>query len=149
VEASDNHNSIFLNLEEYSVGEAPHSGTATVPVDDRELQWMFGYCLNCCFYCQGETLPKLRAYVVVPCPRFQQILIGLWYPDDRERHGFLNRPALTCSQEMTSEGFCSCRARRESSSVRCASVSDSASASRLSHATSNSSAFSAAERLSI
>src|SRR5664279_1571019 len=40
------------------------------------------------------------------------ILIRLWYPDDRECHGFLNRPALTCSHGMTSEGFCSCRAMR-------------------------------------
>jgi hypothetical protein len=30
----------------------------------------------------------------------------------RESHGFLNSPALTCSQGMTSEGFCSCRAMR-------------------------------------
>ena len=31
---------------------------------------------------------------------------------DRESHGLLNRPALTCSQGMTAEGFCSCRAMR-------------------------------------
>jgi Domain of unknown function (DUF6431) len=33
-------------------------------------------------------------------------------PDDQERHGFLNRPALTCCHGMTSEGFCSCREMR-------------------------------------
>jgi hypothetical protein len=37
---------------------------------------------------------------------------ALWCPDDRERHGFLNRPALTCCHPMTSEGFCSCREMR-------------------------------------
>ena len=78
MKARDDHNPVLLDLKEDSVGEAPHSRTATVPVDDRELQWMFGYCLNCCFYCQGETLHNFRAYVVVPCPRFQQILIRLW-----------------------------------------------------------------------
>lgn len=44
---------------------------------------------------QRETLTKLRADVVIPSPRFQQVLIRLWCPDDRERHGFFNSPALT------------------------------------------------------
>jgi hypothetical protein len=59
---------------------------------------MFRQCLNRGLDREGETLPKLRANVVIPCPRLQQILICFWNPDDRERHGFLNRPALTCSQ---------------------------------------------------
>jgi hypothetical protein len=37
---------MFLNLEEYAVREAPHSCTATVPVDDGELQWMFSNYLD-------------------------------------------------------------------------------------------------------
>ena len=112
VEAGDCHNPMLLNLEEYSLGELPHSRAATVPVDNRELQWMVGDCLNRDLDRQRETLPKLREYVVIPCLRFLQILIRLWYPDDRESHGFLNSPALTCSQGMTSVGFCSCRAMR-------------------------------------
>jgi hypothetical protein len=32
-------------------------------------------------------------------------ILILWCPDDRECHGFLNRPALTCCHGMTSEGF--------------------------------------------
>jgi hypothetical protein len=112
VEAGDCHNPMLLNLEEYSVGEPPHSRTATAPVGNRELQWMLCDCLNRDLDRPRETLPELRAYFVIPCPRFLQIFIRLWYPDDRECHGFLNSPALTCSQGRTSVGFCSCRAMR-------------------------------------
>ncbi len=49
---------------------------------------------------------------VRPCPRVQQSSFASGYPDDRQRHSFLNRLALTCSQGMTSEGFCSCRSMR-------------------------------------
>src|SRR6266446_3606432 len=97
---------MLLHLEEYSVREAPHSRAATAPVDDRELQWVFRYSFNCAFDRQRKTLTELRADVVIPRPRVLQVLIRLWCPDDREGHGFLNRPALTCSQEMTSEGSC-------------------------------------------
>lgn len=60
----------------------------------------------------GRNAPKFWANVVIPRPRFQQIFICLWGPDDRESHGFLNRPALTYCHGMTSEGFCSWRAMR-------------------------------------
>lgn len=76
VEAGDYHNPMLLNLEEYSVGEAPHPRTATTEVADRELQRMLRDCHHRGLDCQGETLPKLRANIVVPCPRFQQILIS-------------------------------------------------------------------------
>jgi hypothetical protein len=45
-------------------------------------------------------------------PRFQQVVICLRCPNDRECHGFSNKPARTCCHGMTSEGFCSCRAMR-------------------------------------
>lgn len=112
VEAGDYRYPMLLKFEEYAIRESPHSRTATVPVDDRELQWMFSNRFNRGLHRQGETLPKFQADVVVPCPSFQQILIRLWGPDDGEGHGFLNRPALTCCHGMTSEGFCSCRAIR-------------------------------------
>ncbi len=41
MEARDYHDPILLNLEEYSIGEAPNSRTAAGPMDDRELQWTF------------------------------------------------------------------------------------------------------------
>src|SRR5271168_2621951 len=65
VEAGDHHYAMLLNLEEYSVGKAPHSDTATAPVDDRKLQWMFRHCLNRGLDRQRETLAKLRANVVI------------------------------------------------------------------------------------
>jgi hypothetical protein len=78
VEAGNHHDPIRLNLEEYSVGKAPHSCTATAPVNDRKLQRMLRDCLNRGLNRQRETLPKLRPNVVIPCPRFQQILIRFW-----------------------------------------------------------------------
>jgi|SRR5579864_704311 len=39
VETGNHHNPVLLNLEEYSIGEAPHSRTAKVAIDNSELQW--------------------------------------------------------------------------------------------------------------
>jgi hypothetical protein len=69
VKAGNHYNPMFLYLEEYSVGETPHSRTPTPSVDDRELQGMFRDCFNCGLDRQRETLPKLWAYVVIPGPR--------------------------------------------------------------------------------
>jgi hypothetical protein len=82
---------MLLNLEEYSVGEAPHSRTAKATVNHRELQRMLRYCLNRGLDRQRETLPKLRADVVIPCTRVQQVLIRLWCPDDRKWSRFLKK----------------------------------------------------------
>ncbi len=76
-------------------------------MDERELQRMFRERLNYGLDGQHETIAKLRANVGIPCARFQQIFTGFGYPYNGERHGFLNRPALTCSQGTTSEGSCS------------------------------------------
>jgi hypothetical protein len=48
----------------------------------------------------------------VPCERFLEVCIRFRYPYDRQRHCFLNRPALTCSQGMTSSGLRSYWPRR-------------------------------------
>ena len=112
MEAGDYHNPIFLQFEEYSVGKAPHACTATIAVHGWKLQRMFRYRIDRGLNRQRETLPKPWTNVAIPCPRFQQIIIGFWNPNDWGRHGFLKRPALTCSQGMTFEGFCSCRAMR-------------------------------------
>src|SRR5690348_11359432 len=103
---------MLLNLEEDSVGETPDTGTPPSAIDDGKLQWMFRDCLDRSINSPWEALSKLRAYVVIPGTRFSQFGVSLRQPDDRQRHGFLNRLALTCSQGMTSEGFCSCRAMR-------------------------------------
>src|SRR5438445_7800436 len=88
VEARDDHSPVLLNLKEYSVGEAPHSRTSATPVDDRELHRMFRDCLKRRLDCHREPFPKLGANVVIPSPRFQQILVRFRYPDDRQRcHG--------------------------------------------------------------
>jgi hypothetical protein len=41
----------------------------------------------------------------VPGERFLEIRIRFWYPDNRQCHCFLNRPARTSSQAMTSSGL--------------------------------------------
>src|SRR5580698_7224587 len=92
-----------------------------------------------------KTLRKLRADAFVPHQRFFQLCVRLGQPNDWKRHCFLNRPALTCSHEITSEGFCWYLATRWSSSARWSSVSAGGSASRLSQSTSSNSNFSAAE----
>jgi hypothetical protein len=112
VEARDDENPVLVDFKEYSVREEPHSGTAAAPVDARKLRWVFRDCLNRRLNCQREPLPKLGSNVVIPCPRFQQIFVCFGYSDDRHSHGFLNRLALTCSQGITSEGFCRCRSMR-------------------------------------
>jgi len=99
MEACDDHNPVLLNLTKYSVGEAPHSRAATVPVDGRELHWMFCDCLYCRFDCQREPRANLVTNIVITSPGFQQIFVCFGYPDNRQRrHGFLNRLALTRSQ---------------------------------------------------
>jgi hypothetical protein len=76
MKAGNHHNPIFLHLEEYSVGEAPHSRAPASTVNGWELQWMFRYRLYRGLNRLSETRPKLRANVVVPFPRFQQIIIS-------------------------------------------------------------------------
>src|SRR5437667_1511406 len=52
VEACDDHNPVNLNLKEYPVGKAPHSRTATAPVNHRKLHRMIRDYLNRRFDCQ-------------------------------------------------------------------------------------------------
>ena len=56
MEASNYHDPIYLNFEEYSVWKPPHSSPATATVNDRKLQRTLCNCLNCCFHRQRETL---------------------------------------------------------------------------------------------
>jgi hypothetical protein len=48
----------------------------------------------------------------VPGECFLQVCIRFRYPYDRQRHCFLNKPALTSSQGMTSSGLRSYWPRR-------------------------------------
>jgi len=77
VEAGDYHNPMLVHLEEYSVGEAPDSRTPPSPIHDRELQRVLRDCVNCCFDFQREPVPKLRAYIVIPCSRASQLRFRL------------------------------------------------------------------------
>jgi hypothetical protein len=78
VEAGNYHNPMFLHLEEYPVGKTPHSRTPPPAVDNRELQGVFRDCFHRCLDRQRETLPKRRAYVVIPGPRILKILFRFW-----------------------------------------------------------------------
>ena len=112
VEAGDYDDPALLNLEEYSIRETSYPGAAPSAMDDGKLQRVERYGLNGTFDCECETPSKVRAYPVVPRVCFPQIRVCFGQPDDRQHHGFLNRLALTLSQGMTSEGFCSWRATR-------------------------------------
>src|SRR5271166_4536187 len=138
-----------LHLKENSVRKPSDPRSSPSAMNYRKLQCSLRDGCHRSLHCNCKTLPKARANVVVPSPRLPQFCGGLGHPDDGQLHGFLNRSDLTFSQGMTSEGFCSRRSIRESNSARCASVSVSASASRLSHTSSSNSAFSAAVRLAI
>jgi hypothetical protein len=108
MEAGNHNNLMLLKLENYPVGEAPHSRPSPVTVDDWETQRVFGDCLDC----QRKLLTERRAHIVVPGSRFFHVRVRFRQPYGQQLHGFLNRPALTCSHGITSEGFCSCRAIR-------------------------------------
>jgi hypothetical protein len=71
VEAGDRHNPIFLHFKEYSLGETPHSRTATLGVDGRKLQRTFRDRFDCGLNRNRETLTKRWTNVVIPCLRFQ------------------------------------------------------------------------------
>ena len=57
------------------------------------------------FHWHQEPQAKVGGYALVPGQRFFEVGIRFWYPDDWEVHCFLDRPALTCSQGMTSSGL--------------------------------------------
>jgi len=78
MEASNYHNPMLLNLEEYTVREKSHSGTPPSPMHDRKLQWVFRDCFNRSLDRQREALPKFRASVFIPCPRLFQVCARLW-----------------------------------------------------------------------
>ena len=92
---------MLLKLEEYAIrkDDAPRRGGGSgrrrgIAIGRSAIASTGG------FDRQSETLPELRADVVIPCPRFQQILIRLWGPDDRECQGFLKqaRPDLAATE---------------------------------------------------
>jgi hypothetical protein len=46
VEAGNDDNSMLFNLEDFAVGEAPNSGTATVPSTQREIAMDVTRCIE-------------------------------------------------------------------------------------------------------
>jgi hypothetical protein len=112
VEAGDYQNSVFLNLEEDSIGKTPDAYAPSSSLDNRKLKRVFCNCLNCIFHRTRNALAKFRANVVVPAACLLEFGLCFRQPDDRKGHSFLYRCALTCSQGMTSEGFFWCRSMR-------------------------------------
>ena len=60
MEAGNHDNPMVLKLEEYAIRESPHSSTATVPVDDRKLQWTLSNRINRGLDRQGKRSPSSR-----------------------------------------------------------------------------------------
>lgn len=101
-----NHNDAgFLHKKIYPVGEPAHSGPSASFFHDRKLQGCNRNCFHGIGYCLGESLTELRPNAFVSRLRLLKLRIRLREPENAQCHCFLNRPALTCSQGITSEGL--------------------------------------------
>ncbi len=89
-----------------------HSGPPPFFFHDGILQGSLGNSFDRIHHSFREALPEFRANARVSRQCFFQFGIGFRQPDNRQRHCFLDRPARTCSQVITSEGFCSYLATR-------------------------------------
>ena len=83
-------------LEEEAVGKASYSGPSYFRMHHLEGEWTWRDDLYSGVYRQSKSHPKVRMNAFVPSERFLQVCIRFRYPDDRQRHCFLSRPALTC-----------------------------------------------------
>jgi len=103
--AGHDHNPVRFRLEEYPVRKSPDSRPPYPFVDYLEVQRMLRNGFHRRFHRRQKSYAKVRVNTLVPGQRFLQVCIRFGYPDDGERHCFLDRPALTCSQGMTFSGL--------------------------------------------
>lgn len=137
VKACKDQDAKILNSEENSMREAANAGATYLSVNYCELHRISADSANCHINGECKTLAQIGTYLTVVCSRFCQLRSRFRQPDNGMRHDFLKRLARTFSQGITSKGFSRCRAIRRSSSLRCVSVRDLASASMLSQTASS------------
>jgi len=103
--AGNDHNPIGFYFEEKTVREASYAHPTYFRMHNLEGEGTSRDDLYCSLYRQSKTHAKVRMNAFVPGERFLEIRIRFWYPDNRQCHCFLNRPARTSSQAMTSSGL--------------------------------------------
>lgn len=106
MEASDHDYASFFDEEEQPVRKPAHSGSPPLFFHDGILERRVRDAFNGILNSLRETLRKFRADALIVRQGFFQFRVRFGQPKNGARHRRLNRPALTCSQEMTSEGFC-------------------------------------------
>lgn len=110
--AGNHHNTMIFHFEEQAVREAPHPCSPYFAMHNLKAVGTLCDYLYCRLHCHCKPQSKISMYILVPCPPFPEVCIGLGYPDDRQRHCFLNRSALTCFHGVTSFGsrsYCAMR----------------------------------------
>ncbi len=110
--AGNHYNAIIFHFEEQDVRKTLHPCSPYFPMHNLKAPGTLCDYLYCRLHCQRKPQVKISMYILVPCEAFPEVCIGLGYPDDRQRHSFLNRSALTCSHGMTSVGLWSYCAMR-------------------------------------
>ncbi len=108
----NHHNTTAFYLEEKTVRKASDAHPAYFRMQRLEGEGVSRNDLYGGIHPQSKPHAKVRVNAFVPCERFLEVCIRFRYPYDRQRHCFLNRPALTCSQGMTSSGLRSYWPRR-------------------------------------
>ncbi len=108
-----NHNdAVAFHLEKEAVREAPYASPAYFRMHHLEGEGTSRDDLYSGIHRQSKAHAKVRVNAFVPGECFLQVCIRFRYPYDRQRHCFLNKPALTSSQGMTSSGLRSYWPRR-------------------------------------
>ena len=69
VEARDDNNPVLLDRKEYSVGEAPHSGTPSLSIHRRESQRIFRYARQCRVDSEREPFTQAGPHGLIPSLR--------------------------------------------------------------------------------
>jgi hypothetical protein len=102
----NHHNAIAFYFEEKTVRKAFYARAGDFRLQHLEGEGTSRDDLYNGIHRQSKPHAKVRVNAFRPGERFPQVCIRFGYPDDRQRHYFLNRAAaLTCSQGMTSSGL--------------------------------------------
>ncbi len=107
VKASDHYNPGFFYQKKDPVRKAMYSCTVPACIYDSKALRPCKNRLDSLFYRLGETHPELGTNALISRKRLSEFCISLREPNDWQCHRFLNRSALTCSQGITPNGFCS------------------------------------------
>lgn len=101
----NDHNAAAFDLEEKTVRKASDTYPAYFRMHRLEGEGTSRDDLYSGIHAQSKPHTKVRVNAFVPGECVFQVCIRFRQPDDGQCHCFFNRPALTCSQGMTSSGL--------------------------------------------